>query len=79
MRETPVCSWTPAVLVFNCAVLDPPGSPPVRYARHMPLALVGQLAGQAHVKRLVLTHIAPLVEKPFPRCSNPCRHIPTAL
>jgi ribonuclease BN (tRNA processing enzyme) len=51
------------VLVFNCAVLDPPGSPSALYARHTPPALIGQLAQQAQVKRLVLTHIAPLVEQ----------------
>ena len=54
------------VLVFNCAVLDPPGSPPALYARHTPPALIGQLAQQAQVKRLVLTHIAPLVEQQLP-------------
>ncbi len=54
------------VLVFNCAVLDPPGSPPDLYSRHTPPSLIGQFAMQAHVKRLVLTHIAPLVEKQLP-------------
>jgi ribonuclease BN (tRNA processing enzyme) len=54
------------VLVFNCAVLDPPGSPPDLYTRHTPPALIGQLAMHAHVKRLVLTHIAPLVEQQLP-------------
>ena len=51
------------VLVFNCAVLDPPGSPQELYSRHTPPALIGELAARAHVKRIVLTHIAPLVEK----------------
>jgi ribonuclease BN (tRNA processing enzyme) len=54
------------VLVFNCAVLNPPGSPPDLYSRHTPPALIGPLARHAHVKRLVLTHIAPLVEKQLP-------------
>ena len=54
------------VLVFNCAVLDPPGSPPDLYTRHTAPALIGQLAMHAHVKRLVLTHIAPLVEQHLP-------------
>ena len=54
------------VLVFNCAVLDPPGSPADLYTRHTPPALIGQLARHAHVKRLVLTHIAPLVEQQLP-------------
>jgi ribonuclease BN (tRNA processing enzyme) len=54
------------VLVFNCAVLNPPGSPPDLYSRHTPPSLIGPLARHAHIKRLVLTHIAPLVEKQLP-------------
>jgi len=51
------------VLIFNCAVLDPPGSPKELYARHSPPKLIGDVAKAAHVQRLVLTHIAPLVDR----------------
>lgn len=54
------------MLVFNCAVLDPPGSPADLYSRHTPPARIGQLAAEAKVRKLVLTHIAPLVEKRLP-------------
>ena len=51
------------LLVFNCAVLDPPGSPSELYTRHTPPRQIGELARAAGVKRLLLSHIAPLVEK----------------
>jgi ribonuclease BN (tRNA processing enzyme) len=51
------------LLVFNCAVLDPPGSPPELYTRHSPPKRVGELARAARVDRLILTHIPPLVER----------------
>jgi ribonuclease BN (tRNA processing enzyme) len=51
------------LLVFNCAVLDPPGSPEELYTRHTPPTKIGALARNAHVERLILSHIAPLVEK----------------
>jgi ribonuclease BN (tRNA processing enzyme) len=51
------------LLVFNCAVLDPPGSPPELYNRHSPPRRIGELARAAHVQRLILTHIPPLVDR----------------
>jgi ribonuclease BN (tRNA processing enzyme) len=51
------------LLVFNCAVLDPPGSPPELYTRHSPPKRIGELARAAHVQRLILTHIPPLVDR----------------
>jgi ribonuclease BN (tRNA processing enzyme) len=51
------------LLVFNCAVLDPPGSPPELYNRHSPPKRIGELARTAHVRRLILTHIPPMVDR----------------
>jgi ribonuclease BN (tRNA processing enzyme) len=51
------------LLVFNCAVLDPPGSPAKLYTRHTAPKQIGEVARAAGVKRLLLTHIPPLVEK----------------
>ncbi|MGA8476377.1 MAG: MBL fold metallo-hydrolase [Chthoniobacterales bacterium] len=51
------------LLVFNCAVLDPPGSPPELYSRHSPPKRIGELARAAHVQRLILAHIPPLVDR----------------
>jgi len=51
------------LLVFNCAVLDPPGSPAELYTRHTAPRQIGEVAHRAGVKRLLLTHIAPLVER----------------
>jgi ribonuclease BN (tRNA processing enzyme) len=48
-----------SLLVFNCAVLDPPGSPAVLYTLHTPPRAIGRLAKQAGVKRLVLSHLSP--------------------
>jgi len=50
------------LLVFNCAVLDPPGSPSQLYALHTPPGKIGEAARDAGVKSLLLSHIAPDVE-----------------
>jgi ribonuclease BN (tRNA processing enzyme) len=50
------------LLVFNCAVLDPPGSPRELYTRHTAPSQIGEVARAAGAKRLLLTHIPPLVE-----------------
>jgi ribonuclease BN (tRNA processing enzyme) len=50
------------LLIFNCAVLDPPGSPEQLYELHTPPRKIGQAAKQAGVKRLLLSHLAPDVE-----------------
>lgn len=50
------------LLVFNCAVLDPPGSPSQLYELHTPPKKIGEAARDAGVKNLLLSHLAPDVE-----------------
>jgi ribonuclease BN (tRNA processing enzyme) len=50
------------LLVFNCAVLDPPGSPEQLYELHTPPRKIGEAAHQSGVKSLLLSHTAPDVE-----------------
>src|SRR6202043_533064 len=50
------------LLIFNCAVLDPPGSPSQLYDLHTPPKKIGEAAHQSGVKRLLLSHLAPDVE-----------------
>jgi ribonuclease BN (tRNA processing enzyme) len=47
------------LLVFNCAVLDPPDSPPQLYDLHTPPKKIGEAAQAAAVKSLLLSHLAP--------------------
>jgi ribonuclease BN (tRNA processing enzyme) len=47
------------LLVFNCAVLDPPGSPAQLYDLHTPPRKIGQAARDSGVKSLLLSHLAP--------------------
>jgi ribonuclease BN (tRNA processing enzyme) len=51
------------LLVFNCAVLDPPGSPPQLYELHTPPKKLGEAARAAGAKSLLLSHLAPDVER----------------
>ena len=51
------------LLVFNSVVLDPPGSPPVLYTLHTPPQAIGELAKEAGVKRLLLSHLSPAIEE----------------
>jgi ribonuclease BN (tRNA processing enzyme) len=51
-----------SLLVFHCAVLDPPGSPPLLYTLHTAPKLIGEAARDAQVKQLLLSHTAPDVE-----------------
>jgi ribonuclease BN (tRNA processing enzyme) len=51
------------LLVFNCVVLDPPGSPAVLYTLHTPPKTIGEIARDSHVKRLVLSHLSPSVDE----------------
>jgi ribonuclease BN (tRNA processing enzyme) len=51
------------LLIFNCAVLDPPGSPEQLYELHTPPKKIGEAARDAQVKTLLLSHIAPDVER----------------
>jgi ribonuclease BN (tRNA processing enzyme) len=50
------------LLIFNCAVLDPPDSPSQLYDLHTPPRKIGQAARDSRVKSLLLSHIAPDVE-----------------
>lgn len=47
------------LLIFNCAVLDPPDSPPQLYDLHTPPKKIGEAAQAAAVKSLLLSHLAP--------------------
>jgi len=50
------------LLVFNCAVLDPPDSPSQLYDLHTPPRKIGQAARDSGVRKLLLSHLAPDVE-----------------
>ena len=51
------------LLVFNAVVLDPPGSPEPLYSLHSAPERIGQVARDAKVKRLLLSHLGPAIEK----------------
>jgi ribonuclease BN (tRNA processing enzyme) len=51
------------LLIFNCAVLDPPNSPSQLYALHTPPRKIGEAAHESGVKSLLLSHTAPDVER----------------
>jgi ribonuclease BN (tRNA processing enzyme) len=50
------------LLIFNCAVLDPPSSPSQLYDLHTPPRKIGEAARESGVKSLLLSHLAPDVE-----------------
>jgi ribonuclease BN (tRNA processing enzyme) len=50
------------LLIFNCAVLDPPDSPSQLYDLHTPPRKIGEAARDNGVKNLLLSHLAPDVE-----------------
>lgn len=50
------------VLVYDAAVLDPPGSPENLYELHTPPRRIGEVAASAGVRQLILSHIPPDVE-----------------
>ncbi len=50
------------LLIFNCAVLDPPDSPSQLYDLHTPPKKIGEAARLSSVKSLLLSHLAPDVE-----------------
>jgi len=50
------------LLVFDCVVLDPPGSPPVLYTLHTPPRAIGELAGKSGIRKLLLSHLSPATE-----------------
>src|SRR6202022_577686 len=51
------------LLIFNCAVLDPPGLPSQLYELHTPPKKIGEAARESGIRRLLLSHIAPDVEE----------------
>jgi ribonuclease BN (tRNA processing enzyme) len=51
------------LLVFNCAVLDPPGSPPVLYTLHTAPRDIGRIAQRVGAKQLLLSHLGPAVDE----------------
>ena len=51
------------LLVFNTAVLDPPGSPAILYTLHTPPHAIGELAKEVGVHALLLSHISPAVDE----------------
>ena len=51
------------LLIFNCAVLDPPGSPSQLYELYTPPKKIGEAARASGVKSLLLSHLAPDVER----------------
>jgi ribonuclease BN (tRNA processing enzyme) len=50
------------MLIFNCAVLDPPDSPSQLYDLHTPPKKIGQAARDSGAKSLLLSHLAPDIE-----------------
>lgn len=50
------------VLVYDTAVLDPPGSPENLYELHTPPRRIGEIAARAGVKHLILAHVPPAVD-----------------
>ena len=51
------------LLVYDTAVLDPPGSPKNQYDLHTPPRRIGEVAAAARVRSLLLSHLPPTVEK----------------
>ncbi len=51
------------VLVYHAAVRDPPGSPPPLYELHTPPRKIGEVAAEAGVKQLILSHIGLATER----------------
>lgn len=50
------------VLVYDAAVVDPPGSPAKLYDLHTSPKRIGEVAAKAHVKSVLLGHVPPNVE-----------------
>jgi len=62
------------LLVFDSAVLDPPGSPAILYMLHTPPRAIGELARAAAVHALLLSHISPSVEENQAAVLDSIRH-----
>ncbi|RUL77519.1 MBL fold metallo-hydrolase [Dyella choica] len=52
-----------SLLVFNCVVLDPPGSRPVLYTLHTPPRAIGVVANDSGTKKLLLSHLSPVIDQ----------------
>ncbi|RDS81381.1 MBL fold metallo-hydrolase [Dyella psychrodurans] len=52
-----------SLLVFNCVVLDPPGSRPVLYTLHTPPKTIGAVAADSETKKLLLSHLSPVIDQ----------------
>jgi ribonuclease BN (tRNA processing enzyme) len=51
------------VLVYDAAVVDPPGPPKTPYKLHTAPHRIAEIAAAARVKSLLLSHVSPMVEK----------------
>jgi ribonuclease BN (tRNA processing enzyme) len=51
------------LLVFNCVVLDPPGSRPILYTFHSPPRTIGMVAADSNTKKLLLSHLSPTIDQ----------------
>jgi len=51
------------LLVFNCAVLDPPKAPPILYTLHSPPGAIGQITQESRAHNLVLAHLSPATDQ----------------
>ena len=51
------------LLVFNCVVLDPPGSRPILYTLHTPPSTIGVVAAGSETKKLLLSHLSPSIDQ----------------
>ena len=49
-------------MIFNAVVLDPPDSPAVLYTLHTPPHTIGEVARDARVGRLLLSHLSPATD-----------------
>jgi ribonuclease BN (tRNA processing enzyme) len=52
-----------SLLVFNCVVLDPPGSRPVLYTLHTPPKTIGVVAADSGAGKLLLSHLSPATDQ----------------
>lgn len=52
-----------SLLVFNCVVLDPPGSRPVLYTLHTPPLTIGAVAADSETDKLLLSHLSPSIDE----------------
>jgi ribonuclease BN (tRNA processing enzyme) len=51
------------LLVFNCVVLDPPGSRPILYTLHTPPKTIGMVAADSGTSKLLLSHLSPVIDQ----------------